>query len=120
MLNQAEGLIARGRKARSMSIRPAPARIGKRTPKGKVIENDTDFVEYLLDAEGVAVVQGVGLRPVAAFPHLLRHLDRGADATPAPASSAPARRSSSAAASSVAPTFRQRRKRAPMPTLTGG
>jgi aspartate aminotransferase len=30
-----------------------------------VIENDTDFVEYLLDAEGVAVVQGVafGLSP---------------------------------------------------------
>jgi aspartate aminotransferase len=39
--------------------------LGKRTPKGKVIENDTDFVEYLLDAEGVAVVQGVafGLSP---------------------------------------------------------
>jgi aspartate aminotransferase len=39
--------------------------LGKRTPQGKVIENDTDFVEYLLEAEGVAMVQGVafGLSP---------------------------------------------------------
>ena len=32
--------------------------IGKRTPDGKIIENDTDFVMYLLDSAGVAVVQG--------------------------------------------------------------
>ena len=32
--------------------------IGKRTAQGKVIENDTDFVMYLLDEAGVAVVQG--------------------------------------------------------------
>ena len=32
--------------------------IGKRTPDGKTIENDTDFVMYLLDSVGVAVVQG--------------------------------------------------------------
>ena len=39
--------------------------IGKRTPAGKVIETDGDFVTYLLDAEGVAVVQGAafGLSP---------------------------------------------------------
>ena len=39
--------------------------LGKRTPKGKVIEDDTGFVEYLLETEGVAVVQGVafGLSP---------------------------------------------------------
>jgi aspartate aminotransferase len=39
--------------------------LGKRTPQGRVIANDTDFVEYLLEAEGVAVVQGVafGLSP---------------------------------------------------------
>jgi aspartate aminotransferase len=39
--------------------------LGKRTPQGKMIESDTDFVEYLLEAEGVAVVQGVafGLSP---------------------------------------------------------
>ena len=39
--------------------------IGKRTPDGKTIENDTDFTMYLLDSVGVAVVQGVayGLSP---------------------------------------------------------
>jgi aspartate aminotransferase len=39
--------------------------IGRKTPQGKTIETDTDFVEYLLEAEGVAVVQGTafGLAP---------------------------------------------------------
>ncbi|MDB5409674.1 MAG: aatA [Rhodospirillales bacterium] len=39
--------------------------IGRTTPQGKTIANDGDFVEYLLEAEGVAVVQGVafGLSP---------------------------------------------------------
>jgi aspartate aminotransferase len=39
--------------------------IGKKTPQGKTIETDSDFVEYLLEAEGVAVVQGsaFGLAP---------------------------------------------------------
>jgi aspartate aminotransferase len=39
--------------------------IGRKTPHGKVIRNDTDFVTYLLEAEGVAVVQGeaFGLSP---------------------------------------------------------
>ncbi len=39
--------------------------IGKRTPAGDVIKTDTDFVAYLLEAEGVAVVQGAafGLSP---------------------------------------------------------
>jgi len=39
--------------------------IGKRAPDGRVIENDTDFTMYLLDAVGVAVVQGAayGLSP---------------------------------------------------------
>ena len=32
--------------------------IGKRTAQGKIIANDTDFVMYLLDEAGVAVVQG--------------------------------------------------------------
>ena len=38
--------------------------IGKRTPEGKRIETDTDFVDYLLDS-GVSVVQGsaYGLSP---------------------------------------------------------
>jgi aspartate aminotransferase len=39
--------------------------IGKKTPQGKTISTDGDFVEYLLEAEGVAVVPGAafGLSP---------------------------------------------------------
>ncbi|HEY1798692.1 MAG TPA: pyridoxal phosphate-dependent aminotransferase [Stellaceae bacterium] len=39
--------------------------LGKKTPKGEVIENDEQFVKYLLAAEGVAVVHGdaFGLAP---------------------------------------------------------
>jgi aspartate aminotransferase len=39
--------------------------IGKRTPKGATIDSDEDFVRYLLEAEGVAVVHGAafGLAP---------------------------------------------------------
>lgn len=39
--------------------------IGKKTPDGTAIKSDTDFVTYLLEAEGVAAVQGeaFGLSP---------------------------------------------------------
>lgn len=39
--------------------------IGKRTPEGKAIDNDLDFVSALLEVEGVAVVHGAafGLEP---------------------------------------------------------
>ena len=39
--------------------------IGKKTPQGKTIETDEDFVRYLLESEGVAVVHGsaFGLAP---------------------------------------------------------
>ena len=39
--------------------------IGRTTPDGKVIANDTDLAGYLLEAEGVAIVQGAafGLEP---------------------------------------------------------
>jgi aspartate aminotransferase len=39
--------------------------IGKKTPEGKLIENDRDFVLYLLDGVGVAALQGAayGLSP---------------------------------------------------------
>jgi aspartate aminotransferase len=65
MLNRAPGLFC-PRPEGAFYVYPSCAgALGKRTPKGKVIENDTDFVEYLLEAEGVAVVQGVafGLSP---------------------------------------------------------
>src|SRR5205823_14713964 len=32
--------------------------LGKKTPKGATINSDEDFVRYLLEAEGVAVVHG--------------------------------------------------------------
>jgi aspartate aminotransferase len=65
MLNRAPGIHC-PRPEGAFYVYPSCAgTLGKRAPKGKVIENDTDFVEYLLDAEGVAVVQGVafGLSP---------------------------------------------------------
>src|SRR5262249_30905 len=39
--------------------------LGKKTRKGEVIESEEDFVRYLLEAEGVAVVHGTafGLAP---------------------------------------------------------
>ena len=41
------------------------AMMGKKAPSGRIIENDSDFVTYLLESEGVAVVQGAafGLSP---------------------------------------------------------
>ena len=57
--------------------------LGKRTPDGKIIENDTDFTMYLLDSVGVAVVQGVayGLSPYfrASFVAPEEDLHRGGD-----------------------------------------
>ena len=50
--------IARSRRARSTSIPPAPAPSGRTAPTGKKLVTDEDFVTELLEAEGVAVVQG--------------------------------------------------------------
>ncbi len=50
--------IARSPRARSTSIRPAPAPSGRTAPTGKKLATDEDFVTELLEAEGVAVVQG--------------------------------------------------------------
>jgi aspartate aminotransferase len=65
MLNQAKG-ISCPRPDGAFYVYPSCAgTIGRKTPAGKPIENDADFVGYLLDEEGVAVVQGVafGLSP---------------------------------------------------------
>ena len=65
MLNQAKGihcLVPDG----AFYVYPSCAgTIGRKTPSGKVIETDGDFVAYLLETEGVAVVQGTafGLAP---------------------------------------------------------
>ncbi len=57
--------------------------IGRRTPQGKRIETDTDFVDYLLDFAEVSVVQGVayGLSPYfrASFVASESDLRRGAE-----------------------------------------
>ncbi|HVJ54750.1 MAG TPA: pyridoxal phosphate-dependent aminotransferase [Aliidongia sp.] len=65
MLNQAEGLHCLTPDGAFYVYPSCAGTIGKRTPKGKVIENDSDLVAYLLEAEGVAAVQGVafGLSP---------------------------------------------------------
>jgi aspartate aminotransferase len=65
MLNQASGIEC-PRPEGAFYVYPSCAGcIGKRTPEGKIIETDSDFVTYLLESEGVATVQGVafGLSP---------------------------------------------------------
>lgn len=58
MLNQANGITCH-RPEGAFYVYPSCAgAIGKKTPEGKVIETDEDFVTYLLESEGVAVVQG--------------------------------------------------------------
>jgi len=65
MLNDAEGLsciVPEG----AFYVYPSCAGvIGKVTPQGKTLKTDEDFVTYLLEAEGVATVQGeaFGLSP---------------------------------------------------------
>jgi aspartate aminotransferase len=65
MLNQASGITC-PRPEGAFYVYPSCAgTIGKTTPSGKKITNDEDFVTELLEAEGVAVVQGsaFGLGP---------------------------------------------------------
>ncbi|MBM3623333.1 MAG: pyridoxal phosphate-dependent aminotransferase [Alphaproteobacteria bacterium] len=58
MLNQATGIKC-PRPEGAFYVYPSCAgTIGKKTPDGKTIANDTDFVNYLLEAEGLSVVQG--------------------------------------------------------------
>ena len=64
-LNRAEGIYC-PKPDGAFYVYPSCAGvIGKRTPQGKAIETDTDFVEYLLESEGIAVVQGAafGISP---------------------------------------------------------
>lgn len=65
MLNAAQGLSC-PRPEGAFYVYPSCAGcIGKKTPGGKVIETDEDFVTYLLETVGVACVQGAafGLSP---------------------------------------------------------
>ncbi|KAB7739404.1 aminotransferase class I/II-fold pyridoxal phosphate-dependent enzyme [Parvibaculum sedimenti] len=65
MLNQAKGLKCPTPEGAFYVYPSCEGCIGKTTPKGKVIGNDQDFVEALLEEEGVAVVHGeaFGLSP---------------------------------------------------------
>jgi aspartate aminotransferase len=65
MLNQAPGLHCPRPEGAFYVYPSCKGAIGTRTPEGKTIANDTDFIAYLLDTEGVVVVQGAafGLSP---------------------------------------------------------
>ena len=65
MLNQAQGLTCPTPQGAFYVYPGCAGIIGKRTPDGAVVANDTNFATYLLDAEGVAVVPGAafGLEP---------------------------------------------------------
>ena len=65
MLNQANGLSCPKPEGAFYVYPSCDGTIGKKAPSGKVIATDEDFVTELLEAEGVAVVQGsaFGLGP---------------------------------------------------------
>ncbi|HYH38110.1 MAG TPA: pyridoxal phosphate-dependent aminotransferase, partial [Azospirillum sp.] len=65
MLNQAKGIKCPTPEGAFYVYPSCAGTIGKKTPDGKVINTDEDFVTYLLEGEGVAVVQGsaFGLAP---------------------------------------------------------
>ena len=65
MLNQASGIECPSPEGAFYVYPSCKGLIGKKTPAGKVIETDEDFVSELLEAEGVAVVHGsaFGLGP---------------------------------------------------------
>lgn len=65
MLNKAEGLSCIKPEGAFYVYPSCAGVIGKKTPEGKTIESDEDFVTYLLESVGVAAVQGAafGLSP---------------------------------------------------------
>lgn len=65
MLNKAKGIHCPTPEGAFYVYPSCAGTIGRKTPTGKVINTDSDFVEALLEAEGVAVVQGTafGLAP---------------------------------------------------------
>ena len=65
MLNKAKGIHCPTPEGAFYVYPSCAGTIGRKTPDGKVIRNDTDFVTYLLESVGVAVVQGeaFGLSP---------------------------------------------------------
>jgi aspartate aminotransferase len=58
MLNEAEGIHCHKPEGAFYVYPSCAGTIGKTTPDGKTINTDDDFVTFLLETEGVAVVQG--------------------------------------------------------------
>ena len=58
MLNQATGLSCPTPKGAFYVYPSCAGVIGRKTPSGQVIENDQEFVQYLLETENVATVHG--------------------------------------------------------------
>jgi len=67
MLNQASGIQCPKPEGAFYVYPSCAGTIGKTTPTGKKIETDQDFVSELLEAEGVAVVQGSAFGAGPAF-----------------------------------------------------
>lgn len=65
MLNAADGIECIKPEGAFYVYPSCAGLIGKKTPDGKTIESDEDFVTYLLESQGVATVQGAafGLSP---------------------------------------------------------
>ena len=65
MLNQAHGLSCANPEGAFYAYPSCSDLIGRHTPDGKELKSDQDFVNYLLEAEGVAAVSGTvfGLAP---------------------------------------------------------
>jgi aspartate aminotransferase len=65
MLNQAQGLKCPTPEGAFYVYPSCAGTIGRKTPQGKMLKTDEDFVTYVLETEGVAVVQGAafGLSP---------------------------------------------------------
>ncbi len=65
LLNQCEGIECPMPEGAFYVYPSCAGCIGKKTPDGKTIENDEDFISYLLESEGVACVHGgaFGLSP---------------------------------------------------------
>ena len=58
LLNEAEGITCPTPEGAFYVYPSIAGCIGRKTPDGKVIETDEDFVTALLEAEGVAAVHG--------------------------------------------------------------
>jgi aspartate aminotransferase len=65
LLNQAPGITCSKPEGAFYVYPGCDGLIGKTTAEGKILENDTDVVAWLLESEGIAVVQGAafGLSP---------------------------------------------------------